>query len=50
MIIAPILLEMINDRTISIFSGENLDIDPENGSNHWKPFLVVLPMERFGNF
>ncbi|TGN99763.1 hypothetical protein PN36_33635 [Candidatus Thiomargarita nelsonii] len=40
MIIAPILLEMINDRAISIFSGENLDIDPENGLNGECDFII----------
>jgi len=42
MIIAPILLEMIdkNDRAISIFSGDNLDIDPENGLNGECDFII----------
>ncbi|MEN8216453.1 MAG: hypothetical protein ABFS56_08765 [Pseudomonadota bacterium] len=42
MIIAPILLEMMdkNDRAISIFSGDNLDIDPEKGLNGECDFII----------
>jgi len=42
MIIAPILLEMMdkNNRAISIFSGENLDIEPEKGLNGECDFII----------